>query len=38
MMNGTFKGFLLQLFCNEQGHLQLDQAAKSLAQPGLESL
>ena len=33
----TFKGHLLQLPCNEQGHLQLDQVAQSPMQPDLES-
>ena len=34
----TFKGHLVQLSCNEQGHAQLDQVAQGLIQPGLESL
>jgi len=37
-LEGTFKGHLVQLPCNEQGHLRLDQVAESLVQPGLESL
>ena len=37
-LEGTFKGHLVQLPCNEQGHPQLDQIAQSLVQPGLESL
>ena len=35
---GTFKGLLVQLPYNEQGHLQLHQTAQSTAQPGLEHL
>jgi len=31
-LEGTFRGHLNQLPCNEQGHLQLDQAAQSLVQ------
>ena len=34
-MEGIFK---VQLLCNEQGHLQLDQVAQRLVHPGLESL
>jgi len=34
----TFKGHLLQLLYNEQGHPQIDQVAQSLIHPGLESL
>jgi len=26
-LEGTFKGLLIQVPCNEQGHLQLDQVA-----------
>lgn len=29
-LDGTFEGHLLQLPCNEHGHLQLHQAAQSL--------
>jgi len=32
----TFRGHLVQLPRSEQGHLQLDQVAKSPVQPGLE--
>jgi len=32
------KGHLVQLPCNEQGHLQLDQGAQSPIQPDLECL
>ena len=32
-LEGTFKGHLVQAPCNEQGHLQLDQAAQSPVQP-----
>jgi len=35
---GTFKGHLVQLPCNEQGYLQIDQIAQSLIQPDLECL
>ena len=34
----TFKGHLLQLLCNEQEHLQLDQVAQSPIQLDLERL
>ena len=34
----TFKGHLVQLPYNEQGHLQLEQAAQSPIQPDLECL
>ena len=34
----TFKGHLVQLPCNEQGHPQLDQVAQGLIQPPPESL
>ena len=37
-LEGTFKGHLVQLPCNEQGHAQLDQVAQGLIQPRLESL
>jgi len=37
-MEVTFKGHLVQLPCNEQGHPQLDQAAQSLIQSCLDSL
>jgi len=37
-LEGTFKGHLVQLPCNEQGHAQLDQVAQGLIQPHLESL
>jgi len=29
-LEGTFKGHVVQLLCDEQGHLQLDQVAQSL--------
>jgi len=32
----TFKGYLAQPPCSEQGHLLLDQAGQSPVQPGLE--
>ena len=32
----TFKGHLVQLPCNEQGHPMLDQAAQGLIQPALK--
>ena len=32
-LEGTFKGHLVQLPCNEQGHLHLDQDAQSTVQP-----
>ena len=35
---GTLKGHLVQLSCNEQGHLQLHQVAQSSVQPDLECL
>ena len=38
LLEGTFKGHLVQLPCNEQGHLQLDQVAQSFFQPDLEGL
>lgn len=31
-LEGTFKGPVAQLFCNEQGHLQLDQVTLSPVQ------
>ena len=34
----TFKGHLLQLPCNEQGHLHLEQITQSLIQTALECL
>ena len=34
----TFEGHLVQLPCNEQQHLQLDQVAQSPDQPDLECL
>jgi len=37
-LEGTFKGHLAQLLCNEQGHAQLDQVPRGLIQPHLESL
>ena len=37
-LEGTLKGHLGQLPCNEQGHLQLDQVSQSLVQPDLECL
>jgi len=37
-LEGTFKGHLLQLPHNEQGHLQVDQVAQSLVQSVLECL
>jgi len=37
-LEGTIKGHLVQLPCNEQGHPQLDQVAQGLIQPCLESL
>ena len=37
-LEGTFKGHLVQLPYNEQGHLQLDQDAQSLVHPDLECL
>jgi len=30
---GTLKGHLVQLLCNDQGHLQLNQVAQSAIQP-----
>lgn len=37
-LEGTFKGHLVQLPCNEQRHLQLNEVAQSPVQPNLESL
>ena len=37
-LEGAFKGHLVQLPCNEQGHALLDQVAQGLTQPRLESL
>ena len=37
-LEGTFKGHLVQLTCNEQGCAQLHQVVQGLIQPGLESL
>jgi len=37
-LEGTFNAHLVQLPCNEQGHLHLDQAAQSPIQPDLECL
>ena len=37
-LEGTFKGHLVQLLCNKQGHPQLHQVAQGLIQPHLESL
>ena len=34
-LEGTFKGHLVQLPCNEQGHAQLDQVVQGLIQPCL---
>jgi len=38
MLEGTFKGHLVQLPCNEQEHPQLDQVAQGLIQPPPGSL
>jgi len=35
-LEGTFRGHLVQPFCSEQGHLQLDHVAQSPVQPSLE--
>ena len=35
-LEGTFKDHLVQLPCNEQGHLQLDRVAQTPVQPDLE--
>jgi len=37
-LEGTFKGHLVQLLCNEQAHLQLNHVAQSLVQTDLECL
>ena len=37
-LEGTFKGHLVQLPCNEQGRVQPHQVAQGLIQPRLESL
>ena len=37
-LEGNFKGHLVQLPCNEQGHLHPDQVPQSSIQPDLESL
>jgi len=37
-LEGNLKCHLVQLLCNEQGHLQLDQIAQSRVQPVLERL
>ena len=37
-LEGTFKGHLVQLPCNELQHPQLDHVAQGLTQPCLESL
>jgi len=37
-LDGTFKGHLVQLPCNEMGRAQLHRVAQSLVQPGLQSL
>ena len=37
-LEGTFKGHLVQLPCNEQRCPQLDQVAQSLIEPHLKSL
>lgn len=34
----TFKGHFVQLPCNKQGHLQLNQVAQCLIQPDLDCL
>lgn len=36
VLGGTINGPLVKPFCNEQGHLPLDQAAQSPIRPGLE--
>jgi len=35
-LEGTFRDHLVQLSCNEQGHLQFDQGAHGHVQPDLE--
>jgi len=37
-LEGTFKGHLVQLSCDEQVHPQIDQVAQGMVQPGLECL
>ena len=37
-LEGTLESDRVQLSCNEQGHLQLDQVAQSPVQPDLECL
>ena len=37
-MEGIIKSNLAQLFCNKQGHLQLDYSAQSLIQPDFECI
>jgi len=37
-LEGTSKGHLVQLLCNEQGHLCLDQVCQSLVQSDCECL
>jgi len=37
-LEGTLKGHLVQILCNEQGHVQQDWGAQSLVQPDLECL
>jgi len=37
-LEGTSKGYLVQVPCNEEGHPRLDQDAQSLVQPDLECL
>ena len=37
-LEGTFKGHLVQLLCNEQAHPRLSQAAQRPLQPSLEGL
>lgn len=37
-MEGTLKDHLVQLACNEQGQLQLDQVVQSPLQPDYECL
>jgi len=37
-LEGTFTGHLVQLPCNKQGYLQLDQVAQTPIQPDLERL
>lgn len=37
-LEGTCRGHPVQVPCNEQGHLQLDQVVQSSVQPALECL